>query len=82
MPQLQGLAAVTGLVVAYNSCAVAYQTWIEASSDRWDDDYNQSLDRSLMAGGSEIQYEYEMHCSRLGPRFSSGDGTIPTTYLV
>jgi hypothetical protein len=81
MSQLQGLAAVTGLVVAYNSCAVAYQSWIQQTNERWDDEYNQALDRSFLAGGSEIQYEYENHLSRLGPRFSSGDCTPSFTTL-
>lgn len=74
MPQLQGLAAVTSLVVSYNSCAVIYQELIEASSDRWNDQNNQALDKSFISGGSEIQYEYEAHFARLGPRFSSADG--------
>jgi hypothetical protein len=76
MSQLQGLAAVTGLVVAYNSCAVAYQSWITATDERWDAEYNQAIDKSFLAGGSEIQYEYENHVASLGPRFSSGDGTL------
>jgi hypothetical protein len=76
MSQLQGLAAVTGLVVAYNSCAVAYQSWISATNERWDAEYNQAIDKSFLAGGSEIQYEYENHVASLGPRFSSGDGML------
>ncbi|KAG9229981.1 hypothetical protein BJ875DRAFT_171607 [Amylocarpus encephaloides] len=74
MSNLKGLSDVASVIVSYNSFAVAFQSWLRMTRERWDNEENQQLDRSLIAGGSEIQYEYDDSLARLGPRFSSGDG--------
>jgi hypothetical protein len=74
MAGLEVLAAVAGIIAVFNGSTTTFQEWVEENNRRETEEQNQKLARSLMSGTTEIQDEYDAHFSRLGPKFSSGDG--------
>jgi len=77
MSGLEVLAAVTSIVSAFNGSLSLYRSWRDKRTDRVADEENHKLECSLYTGATTIQQEYERYSTRLGPRFSSGDGTFP-----
>jgi hypothetical protein len=71
------LAAVTSIVSAFNGSLSIYRSWRDKRGDRISDEQNHQLEYSLYIGSTTIQQEYERYSTRLGPRFSSGDGMLP-----
>lgn len=78
MSGLEVLAAVTSIVSAFNGSLSLYRSWRDKRTDRIADEDNHQLEYSLYIGATTIQQEYERYSTRLGPRFSSGDGTYPS----
>lgn len=81
MSGLEVLAAVTGLVSAFNGSLSLYRSWRDMEEDRMSDEQNRQLEYSLYIGSTTIQQEYDRCYSRLGHRFSSGDGMLPQPAL-
>jgi len=73
MAGLEIVAAITGIVSAFNGSITLYRSWRDKRRERRNAQ-NQDLERSLSLGRTTVQQEYNVHFARLGQRFAIGDG--------
>jgi hypothetical protein len=76
MPVLEVVAAVAGIVSAFNGSVNLYRSWRDKKRERRLNSQNQNLETSLVAGSTTVRNEYNAHFARLGQRFAAGDGTF------
>jgi hypothetical protein len=74
MSGLEVVAAITGIVGAFNGSVTLYRSWRDAKRERREKEENRRLERSLTVGSTTVQQEYDTHFARLGQRFAIGDG--------
>lgn len=74
MPVLEVLAAVAGIVSAFNGAVALYRSWRDKRNERRTNKRNRELEASLTKGRTTIQQEYDGHFARFGQRFAVGDG--------
>jgi hypothetical protein len=77
MSGLEVVAAVTGIISAFNGSLTIYRDWREKKRERKENARNQNLELSLIRGSNSIQEEYDRDFARLGRRFAVGDGKAP-----
>ncbi|KAH7348860.1 hypothetical protein BKA65DRAFT_477243 [Rhexocercosporidium sp. MPI-PUGE-AT-0058] len=72
MSGLEIVAAIAGIVSAFNGSITLYRSWRDKRRERRNAQ-NQNLERSLSLGGTTVQQEYNVYIARLGQRFAIGD---------
>ncbi|KAF4627233.1 hypothetical protein G7Y89_g10927 [Cudoniella acicularis] len=82
MSGLEVLAAVTSIIALFHGSATVFQSWLEKSKERSENEDNQRLEKSLNTGGASIQEVYDEYSSTLGPRFSSGDARVELVHCA
>jgi hypothetical protein len=89
MPLLPTAAAIAGIIGCFQSAAglftaihsrkEATQRHQEIQAQRAEDKAAERASKALIVGKSNVQHEYDRSFARVGPRFATGDGTIPLT---
>ena len=74
MSGVEVVAAVAGIVSAFQASVTLYPLWRDRRMGRRRLLENQILENSLSQGAFAVQTEYDRGFARLGERFAVGDG--------
>lgn len=77
MSGIEVVAAVAGIVSAFQAPVSLYKSWRDKRDQRKKESQNQALEHSLCSGATTVQTEYDRDFARLGRPFAVGDGMPP-----